>query len=244
MTVRPGTDVVVWTLTTDELALAADLHKYDGLLSAEDRARVERFRKPDDRVRFVLGRALARQLLSSLAAVEPHAWRFRIGSHGRPDVDMPGDLGRLRFNLSHTRGLLACAAALDCEVGVDVEHLDRNLAHDVAGRYFAPHEVADLRALPAADQERVFFDYWTLKEAYIKARGLGLAIPLDQFAFTLRASAAPTIAFAPELDDDPAGWQFLQAWPTPCHRLALAVRSGGAPRTVRFHAVRPEALVA
>lgn len=244
MTVRPSTDVVVWTMATDEPALAAKLAPYDALLSAEERTRVQRLRQPGDRVRFVLGRALARRLLSSLADVRPEAWRFRIGSHGRPDVDMTGDLSRLRFNLSHTRGLLACAAAVDCEVGVDVERIDRRLAHDVAGRFFSPHEVADLRVLPAEEQSRAFFDYWTLKEAYIKARGLGLAIPLDQFSFSLKSPAAPTITFAPELDDDPAGWQFAQASPTPCHRLGLAARSGGARRTVRVHAVRPEALVA
>jgi phosphopantetheinyl transferase (holo-ACP synthase) len=107
--------------------------------------------------------------------------------------------------------------------------LTRRLSHDIADRFFAPREVADLRALPAADQPRVFFDYWTLKEAYIKARGMGLALPLAHFAFTLRPPAAPTIAFDAEIQDDPDSWQFSQAWPSPDHRLGLAVRRGDAP---------------
>ena len=69
------------------------------------------------------------------------------------------------------------------DVGVDVEHINRTLTHDVAERFFSPQEVADLRALPEDEQPVVFFDYWTLKEAYIKARGLGLALPLGQFTF-------------------------------------------------------------
>ena len=105
----------------------------------------------------------------------------------------------LRFNLSHTDGLIACAVTIGREVGVDVEHIQRRLTHDVAGRFFAPREVDDLKALPEDEQQRVFFDYWTLKEAYIKARGFGLALPLGDFAFTLAPPAPPQIAFEPAL---------------------------------------------
>ncbi|MCA1586150.1 MAG: 4'-phosphopantetheinyl transferase superfamily protein [Acidobacteria bacterium] len=157
---------------------------------------------------------------------------------------MTGDLARLRFNLSHTHGLVACVAAVGCDVGVDVEWMDRALTNDIAERFFSPHEAAELRRLPDAEQSRVFFDYWTLKEAYIKARGLGLAIPLDQFSFRLRPPAPPAIAFEPALDDDPARWQFAQTTPTPRHRLGLAICADGRPRRVRFDAVRPEALIA
>lgn len=244
MTVRPIDDVHVWTIETDEPDLVGRIGAYDGLLSAEERTRVGRFRQPADRVRFVLGRAMARTMLSSFAPIDRRAWRFRITPHGQPELDMTGDLARLRFNLSHTRGLVACAAAVDCDVGVDVEWMDRSLTHDVAERFFSPHEVADLRSLPKDDQPRVFFDYWTLKEAYIKARGLGLAIPLDHFSFLLRPPAPPSIAFEPALDDDPARWQFVQTTPTLDHRLGLAICAGGRPRRVRFDAVRAEALVA
>jgi 4'-phosphopantetheinyl transferase len=244
MTVRPTDDVLVWTVAADEAALVACLGAYDDLLSLAEAQRLKRFRQPADQVRFVLGRALARTMLSSLAALDRRTWRFRITAHGQPELDMTGDLARLRFNISHTSGLVACAAAVGCEVGVDVEWIERPLTHDVADRFFSPREVADLRSLPAADQPRVFFDYWTLKEAYIKARGLGLAIPLDHFSFALRPPAPPRISFEPVLADDPDRWQFVQTRPTPAHRLGLAIAHDGRPRPVRFEAVRPEALIA
>ena len=146
-------------------------------------------------------------------------------AHGRPELDVPGG-GRppIGFNVSHTKGLVACAIAGTREVGVDVECVDRTLTHDIADRFFAPREVADLRALPDGEQARAFFDYWTLKEAYIKARGMGLALPLAHFAFSLGSGRAPAIAFDPEIDDAPDTWQFVQAWPTAVHRLAVAIR--------------------
>ena len=85
----------------------------------------------------------------------------------------------------------------------------------------------------------MFFDYWTLKEAYIKARGLGLALPLGQFTFIRTPDAAPAIAFAPELHDDPASWQFAQFWPTRDHRMAVAVRRHGRRPSDRGRGRRP-----
>ena len=89
-------------------------------------------------------------------------------------------------------------------------------------------------------RQRAFFDYWTLKEAYIKARGFGLALPLADFAFTLAPPAPPQIAFEPALEDDPDTWQFAQDWPTPVHRLALAVRRDGPDLPVRIRKVVPQ----
>lgn len=100
-----------------------------------------------------------------------------------------------------------------------------------------------MRALPATAQPRAFFEYWTLKEAYIKARGMGLAIPLADFAFTLAPPAPPAIRFVEGFDDQPGRWQFWQASPTALHRLALAVTRDDADVTVTLTATAPEALV-
>jgi 4'-phosphopantetheinyl transferase len=111
---------------------------------------------------------------------------------------------------------------------------------EIAADFFAPREVLALLKAPSAEQCERFFDYWTLKEAYIKARGMGLAIPLDQFWFTLDASAPVRIAFAPELDDDPASWQFARLRPSARHRVAVAVRRGlGADLALTVRAVVP-----
>jgi 4'-phosphopantetheinyl transferase len=213
---------------------------YRALLSTDEHERMARFVFERDRRQFLLTRALVRTTLSRYASLAPADWRFMANVHGRPEIlDRPAGVPDLRFNLSHTDGLIACAVTIGREVGVDVEHIGRRLTHDVAGRFFAPREVRDLHALPTDEQARVFFDYWTLKEAYIKARGFGLALPLADFAFVLGDS--PRITFEPSLKDDPATWQFAQAWPTPHHRLGLAVRRDGADLPVRIRVVVPGA---
>jgi 4'-phosphopantetheinyl transferase len=220
---------------------ANHLHHYHALLSDDERERMARLVFARDRKRFLITRALVRTMLSRYAAVAPAEWKFIANVHGRPEIlDRPAGVPDLRFNLSHTEGLIACAVTIGREVGVDVEHVERRLTHDVPGRFFAPREVADLRALPETDQKNVFFDYWTLKEAYIKARGFGLALPLGDFAFQLSPPAPPSITFEPALDDDPATWQFFQDSPTPKHRLGLAVRRTGNDLPVRIREVVPK----
>jgi 4'-phosphopantetheinyl transferase len=226
-----------------ETANAAALDKLDSyltLLSKDEHERMARLVFDRDQRAFVITRAHVRTMLSRYAAVAPTDWRFVENVHGRPEIlDRPAGTPDLRFNISHTDGLIACAVTIGREVGVDVEHIGRHLTHDIAGRFFAPDEVADLRKLPRHDQERVFFDYWTLKEAYIKARGFGLALPLGEFAFKLKPPSPPAITFLPSLDDDPSTWQFMQDWPTPQHRLGLAVRRTGRDLSIRIRFVTP-----
>lgn len=152
-------------------------------------------------------RALVRTVLSKYADVPPEAWRFVTNDYGRPEVDAPAAARWLKFNLSHTNGLVAMIVAREREVGVDVEDRDRRgRLLNVADRYFSPSEVEALHALPNEEQLERFFLYWTLKESYIKARGMGLAIPLAQFSFSFHD--AITIDFDPRLHDDPNRWQF------------------------------------
>jgi 4'-phosphopantetheinyl transferase len=226
----------------DSADASARLDAYRALLSTDEIERMSRLIFARDRRRFLLTRALVRTTLSRYASVPPERWTFIANVHGRPEIfDRPRGVPDLRFNLSHTDGLIACAVTIGREVGVDVEHIGRRLTYDVASRFFAPQEVADLKSLPADQQARVFFDYWTLKEAYIKARGFGLALPLGDFAFTLAPPSPPRITFEPALDDDPSTWQFFQDWPTPHHRLGLAVRRDGADLPVRLRSVVPPA---
>lgn len=233
--------VHVWTTDTEAAEVQQRLEAYRSLLSADEARRVERFVHHDDAARFMIGRALARTMLSRYADVPPRDWPIVVDGHGRPELaERPADTPDLRFNLSHTVGLVACAVAVGREVGVDVEHVGRPVAHEIPERFFSPSEVADLRALPDADQQIVFFDYWTLKEAYIKARGLGLALPLRQFTFRRTSTRAASIEFAPELHDDPASWQFAQFWPTMAHRMAVAVRRIGEDLPIVVAAVVPE----
>jgi len=233
--------VVVWVTRTADPSVSQRLPHYYRYLSGDEVARAARFFQPADTMRFVVGRALARTLLSRYAPIAPRDWPLVIDEHGRPELaHRPAHAPDLRFNVSHTDGVVACGVTVGREIGVDVECTDRRLLHDVPERFFSPREVADLRAHPDADQALVFFDYWTLKEAYIKARGLGLALPLRHFSFVLQPPT-PTILFAPELHDDPATWQFAQFWPTERHRMAVAVRRHGADLPIDVEEVVPEA---
>jgi 4'-phosphopantetheinyl transferase len=236
----PIRSVHVDLLTTEHPEAVAQEAAYLSLLSADEHERMRRLVFARDQRRFLFTRALVRTMLSRYAAVAPKDWRFATNAYGRPEVaGPPPGIPDLRFNLSHTDGLIACAVTIGREVGVDVENVGRQLSHDIAGRFFAPREVDDLRALPPEQQSRVFFDYWTLKEAYIKARGFGLALPLGDFAFRLAPDRPPAISFEPALPDNPASWQFLQHWPTPQHRLGLAVRRVGSDLPVRIREVVP-----
>lgn len=226
----PTSTVHVVLVRQDASRLRDVLPRWRDLLNEDERAREARFHFDADKERFAIGRALTRLQLSRFLGGNPRDWRFRPNAHGRPELDLaPGEVPPLGFNVSHTPGLVACAITATPDIGVDVEAVTRHLSHDIAERFFAPREVTDLRTLSPDDQRRVFFDYWTLKEAYIKARGMGLALPLAHFAFSLRPPALPTISFDPEIPDEPGSWQFAQAWPSPDHRLGLAVRRGTGP---------------
>lgn len=192
------------------------------ILSKDELERLSRYRFERDRILYLATHWLARTVLSNYEPVEPSRWRFVAGKYGRPEIAADSTL---RFNLSNTRGLAACAVGRAVDVGIDVERLTDEAPLDAADRYFAPAEVAALRSLPVTQQPRRFFDYWTLKESYIKARGLGVSLPLDRFAFTLEDGRSPRIEIDPTLGDDGERWQFRQHLPTSDHLLAVCVRS-------------------
>lgn len=215
-------DVHLWWVRPEragEPALAA----YAALLAPEERARWERLRRPEARRDFLVTRALVRTTLSRYAPVAPAAWRFSAGAHGRPEIASPRVA--LRFNLSHTAGLVVCAVARGRAVGVDVEDTRRRSRTDaLAARFFAPAEVATLRALAPRARRARFFECWTLKESYLKARGLGLRLPLARFAFRVDGRRRVRVAFDRGLGDDPRRWLFTLLRPTAHHVIAVSVR--------------------
>ncbi len=206
------------------------LASYHALMSAAEQAQQQRFVFARDRHRYLVTRALVRTVLSRYAEVEPQSWQFQANKYGRPEISAPSVSVPLRFNVSHADGLIACAVTIGRDIGVDVEAVDRpGQTVEIAERFFSPAEVAALRALPTEAQRDRFFDFWTLKESYIKARGMGLSIPLDQFSFHLDPSTI-RITFDPRLQDASERWQFMRfRWGTR-HAVALAVgRATGEP---------------
>lgn len=229
-----GTDEVhLWFASPEAITDPHLLDAYRALLTEEEEARRERYLLERARQEFLVARALVRTTLSRYGELSPEAWRFEKNKHGRPDLllEQRGEPALL-FNISHTRGLVVCAVVRGLDVGVDVEDTRRNTnGVAIADRFFSDGEVKDLHRLPAHHQQDRFFDYWTLKEAYIKARGMGLALPLGGFSYHLLQGPPPRISFDPEhIDDAPRQWQFALFSPTDRHRSALAVRRGeGAP---------------
>jgi 4'-phosphopantetheinyl transferase len=223
------------TYDRPELVTPSQLALYRSWMTPEECARCDRYVFEHSRHEYTLTRALIRSALSLYADVEPTAWRFSTGSHGKPAIAGPRGHEHIRFNLSNTRGLIALLIVRDHEVGVDVEDIDRkSQTVEVAERYFSPLEVDALWALPESERRARFFEYWTLKEAYIKARGLGLSLPLEQFSFVLDPRDRPIgIRFDPRLGDDPARWQFAQLELTPRHACAAAIALPSA-QPVRF----------
>ncbi|MCA1909378.1 MAG: 4'-phosphopantetheinyl transferase superfamily protein [Magnetospirillum sp.] len=213
--------VAVWWLDVSTVAETA-WPALAARLGEDERARAQRFHFDHDRLCYVAAHALGRGALAAWTGIASHAWAFAADAFGKPEVAAPAWRGRLRLNLSHTRGVAAAALCEEHDVGVDVEWLERRPVEDgLAQRFFAPAECAQLAALPPAARHHAFLDFWTLKEAYVKAIGKGLAQPLDSFAFTLDPLA---IAFDDRLSDDPSRWLFRRLRPTPSHVLALALR--------------------
>ena len=199
-------------------------------LTVDERAWLDRFRFPRDRDVALASRALQRRALSSCVdgAIAPEAWRFVPDCHGRPQIAAPALDLVLSWNVANTIGLVACAVTIERAIGIDVEPQRLDAPAEVVG-LFATAEQRALRALVAAEQPRRFVELWTLKEAYLKARSLGLALPLERFAFD-PSTVPPGLSIDAELADVPARWQVVQWWPTPGHCAAVCVgRDLGPP---------------
>jgi 4'-phosphopantetheinyl transferase len=172
--------------------------------------------------------ALLRGALSRLVDRSPEQWLFGLNAYGKPHLANPDPNLDIQFNLSHTHGLAVLALAINREVGIDVENLDRQESNtDIAERFFAPEEVSELISQPQDKQPVRFLEYWTLKESYIKAIGMGLSCPLESFAFQ-----PGVLQQAPRLlrVDDPVlsqkKWTFWQEQIGLQHLVALCVQSG------------------
>jgi 4'-phosphopantetheinyl transferase len=176
--------------------------------------------------------------------VDPGAWRFVPGEPGKPHISGPPVDPPLWFNLSGTRGLVACAVSRGSPIiGVDVETIEPTADMlDVAAQFFSTGEVEALSVLAPDEQPRRFLTLWTLKEAYLKARGLGIpAISLPDVAFALGADGCIGLSLAPSLGDEPTGWRFASIEVSADHLLAVAVRPpAAAPLRLRVGVWAPE----
>lgn len=237
--------VDVWLAEVAEAADAAALARCRLALAPDEIARADAHVRERDRRRAAVSRWLLRSTLSRYAPVDPSAWRFGQGEHGRPEIAVP-DAPPVRFNVSHTGDLVVCAVTLRDGIGVDVERMDEATdLIELAQTVFAPGEVASLRRESAETLARRFYERWTLKEAYLKARGLGLSLSPRHVVFDLEEPGRATVRFDPSVCDAARSWWFATTAPWPQrassnqHVMALAWRRPHAPHRLRFFRARP-----
>jgi len=197
---------------------------FDEALSLEDRGRADRFRFESDRRKFCVARASMRLILGRYLKTKAGRLQITTGDYGKPYfADERASLG-LRFNLSHSHQIALIAITRDREVGVDIEYMRPNFVTDeVAGHFFSAAEAEELRALPFEMKTQSFFNCWTRKEAYIKARGEGLYCPLDQFDVSV-TPGNPAMLLKSRMDEkEVSRWSFQDLLAGPGYAATLAV---------------------
>lgn len=213
-------DVHVWRAS---LAPDADtLAILRALLSPDEHARAARFHFPRDRDAFATARGVLRVVLATYLDERPAEIAFRYTEYGKPMLSTARDVGSLRFNVSHARGVALCAVARETDIGVDVERIrDDFPITEIAERFFSRDEAEGLAALPTRQRYAAFFDIWTRKEAYIKARGEGLSHALESFSVTrVPGTVTPVLE---TIGDFRSHWSLEALDPGPGYAAALAV---------------------
>jgi 4'-phosphopantetheinyl transferase len=238
----PPRDIHLWLSFYNEITDKGLLGHYRELLVAEEKEQEQRFHFSRDRHRYLVTRAMVRTVLSRYTLTDPASWLFSVGAYGRPEIaNVESRSETPSFNISHTQGLIVLGVAKRRAIGVDVENvLEREVSIDIADQFFSREEVAALAQVPTHQKKYRFFEYWTFKEAYIKARGMGLSLPLDKFSFRYPQEATVDIAIHPELEDASSRWQLWQFKPNPRFLIAVcAERIGALPCSVTVRKIVP-----
>ncbi len=217
-------DVHVWLSDLDQPEAA--VRQMALTLSPEEQTHAARFRFARDRRRYIVAHGAMRAVLAGYLNMPPQQVRFVTGEHGKPAL--APDQGHITFNLSHSEDLALFACACDRELGVDIEYMrpidDIDL---IATHYFAPTERAVLSQIAPAYKLQAFYHCWTRKEAYIKAIGRGLAMPLDRFVVSLAPDEDARLLWVEDQPQEPNCWQMRALAPAPDYAAALLVAGEG-----------------
>tara|TARA_R110000824_G_scaffold7892_4_gene35817 strand:+ start:40539 stop:41312 length:774 start_codon:yes stop_codon:yes gene_type:complete len=220
----PDNEIHLWFVEHQQITDTDLLEAYRGLLNNEEEKRFQRFVFPKHKLQFLASRALLRTVLADYLDQPPSGLVFARNAYGKPRIasfEMPLPLA---FNLSHTNDMTVLAVTQGGEIGVDVEYITRKVdILKLAERYFSAQEASDLKQLGVDKFNQRFIELWTLKEAYIKACGMGLAIPLRDFSFIFKSEGIE-ISFAEEREDNPEHWRFWQFLHNHQFQIALALK--------------------
>ena len=172
-------EVDIWRLSLDPPgSMVSDFRAH---LSAQENARADRFKFHKDRKRYILTHGLLRVILRLYANVDSEKLKFGENQYGKPELVYPSGLN-LTFNLSHSHEMALIGIARGRQIGVDIEYVKKDFEwQEIIERFFSSREIQIINALPKELQHRAFFTCWTRKEAYVKATGMGLSLPLKEF---------------------------------------------------------------
>jgi len=219
-------EVHVWRAMLDQTP--SQIQRLLHNLAADEHVRAEQFYFERDRQHFIAARGVLRAILGGYLHRTPESLSFYYSSHGKPGLAGETDDDAIRFNVSHSHGVALFAVTRGREVGIDIEHIRFDLeVVEIAEQFFSPREVATLRALPIEAQRQAFFRCWTRKEAYIKARGEGLSLPLDQFDVSLAPGEPVAVLRAQRDPSEASRWSLQELTPAPGYAATLTVEGHG-----------------
>ena len=220
----------VWQAALDQGAKV--IANMAALLSQDEHQRAMRYYHHVDRDRFIVGRGILRKIISAYLALPPGQLRFTYNEYGKPAVSDDQNVCALNFNLSHSAGLILYAVTRGRTVGIDIEYIREDFATlEIAEHFFSKDEVAALKSLPTDQRTMGFFNCWSRKEAFIKAKGMGVSYPLDRFTVSLATGEPPALL---KVDDDArevARWKMYELNPGADYAAALIV--AGPPITLK-----------
>jgi 4'-phosphopantetheinyl transferase len=207
-------DVHIWRATLELPASCVQM--FEQTLVEDEITRADLFHSQKDRTHYVVAHGLLRILLGRYLLRDPRSLRFHYNPYGKPILDKEGSGGSsiLSFNMTHAHGMVLYAMAWGRDIGIDLERIFVDVAwEEIAEQFFSPYEVSQLRALPPAIQHEAFFACWTRKEAYLKARGLGLSLALSQFDVSVTPGLPAALLGIREEEQDISHWSLYDLFP-------------------------------
>lgn len=218
--------VQIWHASIKNFVAGISRQQIENVLSKCELEALGGYSDINVRNEYLAARYLVRGLLSYYSPnIHPRDWKFEKNEFGKPTVSCKLGTHNLEFNISHSAGIIVCAFSIGATVGVDIESRSRKIEwHEMAQESFSAAEARELGLLTPEKVPQRFFEYWTLKEAFIKAKGMGLSLPLGEFSFLVSEHFPIRIEFSKFIPENPQHWQFRLFEVVPGYQCAIAVK--------------------